>query len=210
LDSVPEVRFTRSGTVDIAYQLVGEGPLDIVLMIGWVSHLEMLWELPEARHWIERFAGMGRVALFDKRGTGLSDRPSETPTNAELVPDVLAVMDAAGMNAAAVVGWIDAAAIALEVAASVPERVTALVLGETLASNTPDEDHPWAPSAAFINAVADAIEGGMWGPGCLASDDRTARSQRRTDSELVQEDGADGGHPEHGGRPIATHDSARR
>lgn len=178
--SVPEVRFTRSGTVDIAYQVVGEGPLDIVLMIGWVSHLEMLWELPEARHFIERLAGMGRVALFDKRGTGLSDRPSGPPRNTDLVPDVLAVMDAAGMDSAAFVGWIDAATLALEVAASHSERVVALVLGETLATNTPDEEHPWGPNEKFINAVADAIEGGGWGQAVLlpmiapsvATDDR--------------------------------------
>ena len=165
--SVPEVRFTRSGTVDIAYQLVGEGPIDIVLMIGWVSHLEMLWELPETRHFVERFAGMGRVALFDKRGTGLSDRPPEPPSSHELVPDVLTVMDAAGMESAVVVGWVDAAALAIEVAATQPGRVTSLVLGETLASNVPDAEHPWAPSEAVINAVADAIEEGMWGQAIL-------------------------------------------
>jgi pimeloyl-ACP methyl ester carboxylesterase len=110
---------------------------------------------------------MGRVALFDKRGTGLSDRPSHLPSNTELVPDVLAVMDAAGMESAALVGWIDAAALALEVAASHPQRVTALVLGETLATNTPDEDHPWAPNETVLNAVADAIEEGMWGQAIL-------------------------------------------
>lgn len=163
LAAVPDIKFTRSGTVDIAYQLVGDGPLDIVLMIGWVSHLEVLWELPEARHFVERFAGMGRVVLFDKRGTGLSDRPSEQPSAAEMVPDALAVMDAAGMESAVLVGWVDAVAVAIQVAALHPERVTALVLGEALAASDPDEDHPWGLNEQMTNAVADAIEMGGWG-----------------------------------------------
>jgi pimeloyl-ACP methyl ester carboxylesterase len=94
---VPEVKFTRSGNVDLAYQVLGDGPLDILGMIGWVSHLEVLWELPECRRFLERLAGMGRLALFDNRGTGLSDRPAIANSD-EMVPDVLAVMDAVGME----------------------------------------------------------------------------------------------------------------
>jgi pimeloyl-ACP methyl ester carboxylesterase len=134
---VPEVRFTRSGNVDLAHQVLGDGPLDILVMIGWVSHLEVLWELPECRRFLERLAGMGRVALFDKRGTGLSDRPSIEASTDEMVPDVLAVMDAVGVERAALVGWTDAAAIAMTVAAMHPQRVSALVLGEVLATSTP-------------------------------------------------------------------------
>ncbi|MGH8948751.1 MAG: alpha/beta fold hydrolase, partial [Acidimicrobiia bacterium] len=159
---VPEVRFTRSGDVDLAYQVLGDGPLDILVMIGWVSHLEVLWELPECRRFLERLAGMGRVALFDKRGTGLSDRPSIEASTDDMVPDVLAVMDAAGMEKAALVGWTDAAAIAVNVAALHPHRVTALVLGEVLATATPDETHPWGPAREPVEAVADALEQGMW------------------------------------------------
>ncbi|HEU4320320.1 MAG TPA: adenylate/guanylate cyclase domain-containing protein [Acidimicrobiia bacterium] len=165
--AVPDVKFTRSGTVDIAYQVVGSGPLNIVLMIGWVSHLEVLWELPEARRFVERFAAMGRVALFDKRGTGLSDRPPDQPSSADMVPDALAVMDAAGMESAVLVGWIDAASVAIQVAALHPERVSALVLGEALASSRPDEDHPWGVNEEVTNAVADAIETGGWGQAML-------------------------------------------
>jgi class 3 adenylate cyclase len=160
---VPEVRFTRSGTVDLAYQVIGEGPPDVLLMIGWVSHLEVLWELPEVRHFLDRLSKMGRVALFDKRGTGLSDRPATASTNEEMVPDVLAVMDAAGMERAVLVGWSDAAAIAMVVAATHPERVQALVLGEVLATATPDEEHPWGPDPEGIEALAGAIELGVWG-----------------------------------------------
>ena len=179
---VPEVRFTRSGNIDLAYQVLGDGPLDILLMIGWVSHLEVLWELPECRRFIERLAGMGRVALFDKRRTGLSDRPSDDTSTGDMVPDVLAVMDAAGMKTAAVVGWVDAAAIAVSVAANHPDRVRSLVLGEALATNTPDHEHPWGPDQETIEAVAGVIEEGMWGQAILlpliapsvANDDRIA------------------------------------
>lgn len=185
--AVPDIKFTRSGSVDIAYQLVGDGPLDIVLMIGWVSHLEMVWELPEARHFVERFARMGRVVLFDKRGTGLSDRPSDQPSAADMVPDALAVMDAAGMESAVLVGWVDAVAVALQVAALHPERVKALVLGEALATSHPDEAHPWGLNQEMTNAVADAIEMGGWGEAVLfpmiapslASDERIHNWFRR-------------------------------
>ena len=164
---VPEVKFTRSGTVDLAYQVFGGGPLDILVMIGWVSHLEVLWELPECRRFLERYAAMGRVALFDKRGTGLSDRPSIEASTDEMVPDVLAVMDAVGMERAALVGWTDAAAIAMTVAAMHPQRVSALVLGEVLATSTPDEDHPWGPDPEAFETVAGVIEQGMWGQAIL-------------------------------------------
>ena len=164
---VPEVRFTRSGAVDLAYQVLGDGPLDILVMIGWVSHLEVLWELPECRRFLERYAAMGRVALFDKRGTGLSDRPSIEASTGDMVPDVLAVMDAVGMERAALVGWTDAAAIAMTVAAMHPQRVSALVLGEVLATSTPDEDHPWGPDPEAFKTVAGVIEQGMWGQAIL-------------------------------------------
>lgn len=161
------VRFTRSGEVDIAFQTVGSGPVNIVLMIGWVSHLEVLWELPEVRHFIERLSRMGRVVLFDKRGTGLSDRPGETAAIEAMVPDVLAVMDAVEMPRAVLVGWIDAAAIAMTCAATHPERVTALILGEMPATTQADAEHPWAPNAEIMAGVADAITHGAWGQGML-------------------------------------------
>lgn len=167
MTNVPEVRFTRSGDVDLAYQVVGEGPIDILAMIGWVSHLEVLWELAECRRFIERLAGMGRVALFDKRGLGLSDRPPHVGNTEEMVPDALAVMDAVGMERAAIVGWVDAAAIAVTVAARHPDRVSALVLGEVLASSTADDEHPWALDPVPIGAIADVIEDGLWGQGIL-------------------------------------------
>jgi class 3 adenylate cyclase/pimeloyl-ACP methyl ester carboxylesterase len=165
MSAVPEVKFIESGDVDIAYQVVGEGPRSIVLMMGWVSHLEVLWELAEVAQFINRLAAMGRVVLFDKRGTGLSDRPSDVDS-ADMVPDVLAVMDAAGVDRAVLVGWVDAAAVALLVAASHPERVEALVLGEPIATPSADNEHPWEfdPNANAI--IAEAVES-SWGQGIL-------------------------------------------
>lgn len=161
------MQFTRSGGVDIAYQVLGEGDLDILFMVGWVSNLEVMWELPEARHLLARLAAMGRVAIFDKRGTGLSDRPIEIPSATEMVPDVIAVMDAVGMKQAAVIGWVDSATLALEVAAAHPDRVSSLVLGETLATATADESHPWGLSGDIIETAATAIESGGWGQALL-------------------------------------------
>ncbi len=164
---VPEVRFTRSGTVDIAYQVVGEGPPDILVMFGWVSHLEVIWELAEVRRFLDRYATMGRLVVFDKRGTGLSDRPGTAIDLEEMVPDVLAVMDAVGMEQAVLAGWTDAAAVAMMVAAAHPERVKALVLGEALATMRPDETHPWGPDPEALEGIASAIELGSWGQGIV-------------------------------------------
>ncbi len=163
----PETRFTRSGTVDLAYQVIGDGPLDIVVVVGWVSHLEVLWELPEVAHFLDRFSAMGRVVIFDKRGTGLSDRPAEVPTYEQMVVDVLTVMDAAAVDRAVIVGWVDAGGIAMQVAATHPERVIAIVLGETMATAVPDAAHPWGPDPAVVEAVAEAIETGGWGKAIL-------------------------------------------
>ena len=126
----PETRFTRAGEVDIAYQVVGDAaPLDLVFVPGWVSHLEVMWELPEFAHFLDRLAGMGRLILFDKRGTGLSDRVAGVPTLEERAEDIAAVMDAAGSARAAIAGWGEGAAIAAMFAAVHPERAAALVLG---------------------------------------------------------------------------------
>lgn len=137
-------------------------------MIGWVSHLEVLWELPEVRHFIERLAGMGRVVLFDKRGTGLSDRPPITSLE-EMVPDVLAIMDAIEMERSVLVGWSDAAALSLMVAAAHPDRVRALVLGEVLATGTPDATHPWGVNPEAMDALIRSLELGSWGQGVMLS-----------------------------------------
>ena len=121
-----ETQFTRTGGVDIAYQVVGSpGQLDLLFIPGWVSHLEMMWELPEFARFLERLAAMGRLILFDKRGTGLSDRVAGMPTLEQRADDIAAVMDAAGSARAAIAAWGEGAAIAAMFAAAHPERVAA-------------------------------------------------------------------------------------
>src|ERR671922_3043249 len=103
---VPETRYARSGDVNIAYQVVGEGPLDLVYVPGWVSNVELMWEEPAMARFLGRLASFSRLILFDKRGTGLSDRVSNDrlPTLEERMDDVRAVLDAIGSERAAVFG----------------------------------------------------------------------------------------------------------
>jgi pimeloyl-ACP methyl ester carboxylesterase len=130
MPGVPETRFTKAGEVDIAYQVAGSAArLDLVFVPGWVSHLEVMRELPEFARFLDRLAAMGRLILFDKRGTGLSDRVSGVPTLEQRAEDIAAVMDAAGSVRAAILAWGEGAAIAAMFAATHPERVGALVLG---------------------------------------------------------------------------------
>ena len=163
----PETRFARSGEVDIAYQVVGEGERDLLVGIGWVSHLELLWELPETVHFLERLGRLGRLVLFDARGTGLSDRPAGSPGVEDLVPDALAVLDAAGSERAVVVGWLDKASLAMALAAHHPERVSALVLGEATASMLPRPGHPSGLDPVDGERLAAAVESGAWGSAAL-------------------------------------------
>ncbi len=162
----PETRFTRVGDVDIAYQVVGpETPLDLVFVPGWVSHLEVMWELPEFAHFLDRLAAMGRLILFDKRGTGLSDRVAGVPTLEQRADDIGAVMDAAGSARAAIIAWGEGAAIAAMFAAVHPDRVAALVLG-TLPVKVPDGPQLVLPDPAVLQALSAAVETG-WGQASL-------------------------------------------
>jgi pimeloyl-ACP methyl ester carboxylesterase len=101
----PETCYARSGDVNIAYQVVGEGPLDLVLVPGWMSNIEVFWEEPLAARFFERLASFSRLILFDKRGTGLSDRVSDMPSLEVRMDDVRAVMDAVGSQRAALFGY---------------------------------------------------------------------------------------------------------
>src|SRR5881398_2426516 len=125
----PRTRFTRSGNVHIAYQVVGEGPLDLVYVPGWVSHVELAWEEPTLARFLQRVASFSRLIMFDKRGTGLSDRvPNDRlPTLEERMDDLRAVMDAAGSQRAAVFGFSEGGSLATLFAATYPQRTIALV-----------------------------------------------------------------------------------
>jgi pimeloyl-ACP methyl ester carboxylesterase len=143
-----ETRYAKSGELSIAYQVVGEGPLDLVFVMGWVSHLDWFWEEPSFARFLRRLAAFSRLILFDKRGTGLSDRlPTDRlPTLEERMDDVRAVMDAVASERAALVGVSEGAPLCTLFAATYPERTRALVIFGGYARRLRDDDHPWAPT----------------------------------------------------------------
>jgi pimeloyl-ACP methyl ester carboxylesterase len=146
----PETRYARSGDVNIAYQVVGEGPRDLVYVPGWVSNIEMMWEQPPMARFLERLASFSRLILFDKRGTGLSDRVSndKLPTLEERMDDVRAVLETVGSERAALFGHSEGGNMCMLFAATYPERTTALLtLGCFAKRRDPDDDYPWAPAA---------------------------------------------------------------
>src|SRR5215207_3946296 len=138
----PETRYAESGDVAIAYQVVGEGPQNLVLAPGFISHVELSWEQPSLRRFLLRLSSFSRLLIFDKRGTGLSDPVASAPTLEERADDLRAVMDAAGMERAAVLGVSEGGTMALMFAASHPERTSALVLYGTWARLGWAEDYP--------------------------------------------------------------------
>jgi pimeloyl-ACP methyl ester carboxylesterase len=144
----PETRYAKSGEVNIAYQVVGDGPFDLVWVPGWISNVEESWEVPEYSHFLERLASFARLILFDKRGTGLSDRVSNDrlPTLEERMDDVRAVLEAAGSERAAVLGASEGGNLSILFAATYPERVRALVLAAIYAKRIWSPDYPWAPT----------------------------------------------------------------
>jgi class 3 adenylate cyclase len=127
------IKYTKSGEVHIAYRIFGDGPHDMVLIPGTLSHVELLWEIPAWEYLLRRLTSFARVIVFDKRGQGLSDRVAEQTLD-ERIGDVRAVMDAAGSKQATIYGWSEGGPMALMFAATYPERTSALVLYGTLAS----------------------------------------------------------------------------
>jgi pimeloyl-ACP methyl ester carboxylesterase len=144
----PETRYARSGEISIAYQVVGGKPFDLIWVPGWISNVEESWEVPEYAHFLHRLASFSRLILFDKRGTGLSDRVSNDrlPTLEQRMDDVRAVLDAAGSERAAVVGASEGGNLSIVFAATHPERVHALVLVGVYAKRLWSPDYPWAPT----------------------------------------------------------------
>ena len=154
-----EVRYARSGGVNIAYQVTGGGPLDLVLVAGFVSHLEIDWEEARSAHFLNRLGSFSRLIRFDKRGTGLSDRPGGFPDLETRMDDVRAVMDAVGSERAALFGYSEGGPMCALFAATYPERTTALVLYGSYAKRVdPDDDYPWAPTRENRLAESARIE----------------------------------------------------
>jgi pimeloyl-ACP methyl ester carboxylesterase len=112
----PPVKYARSGDVNIAYQVGGEGPHDLLMIPGWVTHLGLDWNEPRWVRWFERMTSFARIVRFDKRGTGMSDRTPGVPTPDERMHDARAVMDAAGLSQAHVIGWSEGGPLAVMLA----------------------------------------------------------------------------------------------
>ncbi len=139
----PETRYARSGEVNIAYQVVGEGPFDVVFVPGYVTHLELAWALPSFAPALRALASFCRLIRFDKRGTGMSDPVSGAPTLETRMDDVRAVMDAVGSRRAALFGLSEGASMSLLFAATYPERTAALVVRSAFPRTMWAPDYPW-------------------------------------------------------------------
>ncbi|HMK63598.1 MAG TPA: alpha/beta hydrolase, partial [Acidimicrobiales bacterium] len=139
----PEPRYALSQGVHIAYQVVGDGPIDLVYTPGIWSNLDVMWEWPSWAHFLNRLASFSRLILFDMRGVGLSDRGPEPPTLERQMDDVGAVMDAAGSEAAVIFGGARGAAMTMLFAASHPDRTRALILYAPIARSVRTADWPY-------------------------------------------------------------------
>jgi pimeloyl-ACP methyl ester carboxylesterase/class 3 adenylate cyclase len=153
------VHYARSGDVNIAYQVLGSGPIDLVFVMGWVSHLEYFWKEPSFERFLSRLAGFSRLILFDKRGTGLSDRVAHLPTLEERMDDVRAVMNAVGSRRAALLGVSEGGPMCSLFAATHPDKTEALIMVGTYARRLWAPDYPWAPTQeerdAFCREILD-------------------------------------------------------
>jgi pimeloyl-ACP methyl ester carboxylesterase len=163
---VPETRYARSGNLHIAYQVAGDGPVDLVFVHAWISHIEHLWEEPSLARFLSRLASFSRLILLDKRGTGLSDPVplDKLPTLEERMDDLRAVMDAAGSERAALLGTSEAGALNLLFSATHPDRTAALILLNSYARLTWAEDYSYGIRPNDADKLLEAIESG-WGKG---------------------------------------------
>jgi len=155
----PEIRYAKSGDVHIAYQVFGHGPENLIIIPGFISHIEHSWDSPDQARWLNHVARRARVVIFDKRGTGLSDRLGQLPNLDQRMDDARAVMDAAGIDRAALMGVSEGGSLAALFAASHPERCSALILYGAFARFS-----DWFPTKQkfddFLNYVDTA-----WGTG---------------------------------------------
>ena len=193
----PETRYARSGDVTIAYQAIGKGPLDLVVVPGWVSHLEESWRNPTYRQFMQRLATFTRLIRLDRRGTGLSDRVDRHATLEQRMDDVRAVMDATGSEKAALMGISEGGPMCTLFAATYPERTEALILASTLASGIRTDDYPWALSPQLYQKFLDRVES-EWGTGfsaellapSMAGDQEAVRAWARLERNAVTPRGA--------------------
>jgi class 3 adenylate cyclase len=160
----PETRYAKSGDANIAYQVIGDGPFDLVYVPGWISNIELMWEEPNHARLLKRLTAFSRLILFDKRGTGLSDPVplDRLPTLEQRMEDLRAVMEAAGSEHAAIFGSSEGGLMSVLFAATYPERTRALVAAAIYAKRLWSPDYPWAPKPDARAAEIEEIER-AWG-----------------------------------------------
>ncbi len=161
---MPETKYAQSGDLSIAYQTVGEGPLDILFIPGFVSNVELLWDRPLWADMFNRFSKMGRFIFFDKRGTGCSDRSLGTGSAEDRMDDARAVADAAGVEEAVVIGLSEGGPLSILFASAFPERVRSLVLWGTFARTLLAPDYPIGSEPEMIEGFIRVIKE-RWGSG---------------------------------------------
>ena len=141
----PKTNYTKSGTLNIAYQVIGKGPIDLVFVPGWVSNIDLMWDDPKMSDFLTKLTSFTRLILFDKRGTGLSDRLSEVSTLEERMDDINSVMDAVDCEKAVLFGHSEGGTASALFAATYPQRTVALVTFGIFAKRKYAVDYPWAP-----------------------------------------------------------------
>jgi len=168
---VAATRYAKSGDVNVAYQVVGDGPRDLVYVPGWISNIEVMWEEPSMAGFLRRLASFSRLILFDKRGTGMSDPVplDEMPTLEERMDDVRAVMDAVDSEKATLLGHSEGGNMCILFAATYPEKTEGLILAGCYSKRVPSEDYPWAPSVEDRAAQIEEIERTFGDPDALPS-----------------------------------------
>ena len=176
----PETRYASSDGVHIAYQTLGDGPIDLVFTMGWVTHLDYFWQEPRFARFLRRLASFARLILVDTRGTGLSDRAVGLPTLEERMDDIRAVMDAVGSRRAAIVGVSEGGSMSILFAATYPERTAALVLLGSAPRWLWAPDWPWSRTLAEIEGAEERIVQG-WGTVAWAAQDLRRRAPSLAD-----------------------------
>src|SRR3954453_7188429 len=176
-----ETRYAKSDGVSVAYQVVGDGSHDLVLVPGFVSHVEVAWEQPRLAHFLGRLASFSRLIVFDKRGTGMSDPVADPPSMEERMDDIRAVMDAAGSRRGTMFGISEGGTLGLLFASAHPERCQSVILYGSWARRLVGPDYPYGPTAEELDDIVAGMDrawatGEWWDGGTpTASDDARHR-----------------------------------
>jgi len=161
----PDTCYATAGDISIAYQTLGGGDRDLVLVFPFVTHLDLIWDSPKLSSFVERLTSLGRVILFDKRGMGLSDPVNEPPTLEERMDDLRAVMDDCGSDRATLFGMSEGGPMSILFAATYPQRTERLVMFGSMARALADDDYPWGPSREAVQEANEELIAPLWGQG---------------------------------------------